>query len=404
MDTGALLHYDQISESTGMTTMTEDHVDLDTRQEALTRRVLLLCPTIGWWKGMYQLPRTSTETTSDGKTVDKDDITTPRAKLMTDVYPVDISGTPWKRRFQKLESRLSALKERFSVPFPIQGVRIVPKTRGQELLDEMYGLTLGRLRQRIRKAYDAGQDGVINVLERQLAEALRREGENALPNTPIYDPTRPSDGQSIAYDLHRASVEFCNDWDRIREQIRSKNDVFSQVESKVPTSAGVMLTKFHLDVVPVELAGGGTGHHEVDEDDLVAHNDVVREACRRRVDEAIETMISGPRQQLADALTSLNDLVSRDGRVSQKTFRPIREAIAKIRLFDFAANPQLLKRIGELEHRLSITTPDSLDAMTAANNGFTAAIVGFMNEVQDSEAMARDLEEFGREGRSIDFS
>ena len=383
--------------------MTEDHVELDSRQEALERRVLLLCPTIGWWKGMYQLPRTTTETVSDGKTVDKDDVTTPRAKLMTDAYPVDRSGMAWKKRFQKLESRLSALKERYSVPFPIQGVRIVPKSRGQELLDEMYGLTLGRLRKRIQKAYDDGQAGAANVLERHLAEALRIEGENAPPNTPIFDWTKNSDGQSIAYDLHRAAMEFCENWPSIREQIRSKNDVFSQVESKVPTSSGLMRAKFHLDVVPVELAGGGSGNQRVDEDDLVAHNDVVREACRRRVDEAIESMIAGPRQQLADALASLNELVSRDGRVTQKTFKPIRDAIAKIRLFDFAANPQLLQRIGELEHRLSITAPDSLDATTAANNGFTAAINGFMREVQDSEAQARDLEEFGRERRSIDL-
>lgn len=383
--------------------MTEDHVELDSRQEALERRVLLLCPTIGWWKGMYQLPRTTTETVSDGKTVDKDDVTTPRAKLMTDAYPVDRSGTAWKKRFQKLESRLSALKERYSVPFPIQGVRIVPKSRGQELLDEMYGLTLGRLRKRIQQAYDDGQAGAANVLERHLAEAIRIEGENAPANTPIFDWTKSADNQSIAYDLHRAAMEFCENWPTIREQIRSKNDVFSQVESKVPTSSGLMRAKFHLDVVPVELAGGGSAHQRVDEDDLVAHNDVVREACRRRVDEAIESMIAGPRQQLADALASLNELVSRDGRVTQKTFKPIRDAIAKIRLFDFAANPQLLQRIGELEHRLSITAPDSLDATTAANNGFTAAINGFMREVQDSEAQARDLEEFGRERRSIDL-
>lgn len=384
--------------------MTEDHVELGSRQAALERRVLLLCPTIGWWRGMYQLPRTSTETVSDGKPVDKDDVTTPRAKLMTDAYPVDRSGMAWKKRFQKLESRLSALKERYSVPFSIPGVRIVPKTRGQELLDEMYGLTIGRLRRRIAKAYEDGQAGAANVLERQLTEALRIEGENAPPNTPIYDPTKNSDGQSVAYDLHRAAVEFCNDWERIREQIRAKNDVFTQVESKVPTSSDLMRSKFYLDVVPVELAGGGVNSRQrIDEDDLVAHNDVVREACRRRVDEAIETMIAGPRQQLADALTSLNELVSRDGRVTQKTFKPIRDAIAKIRLFDFVANPQLLQRIGELEHRLSITAPDSLDAMTAANNGFTAAINRFMDEVQDATAMARDLAEFGREHRSIDL-
>ena len=381
-----------------------ENVELNARQEALEERVLLLCPTMGWWKGMYQLPKAGTEVTlADGEAVDKDDITTPRAKLMTDTYPLDRLGNPWKKRFQKLESRMTALKEKYSVPFPIQGVRIVPKTRGQTLMNEMYGLTLGRLRQRERRYTEEGRSIAAANCRDQIEEALRIEGADASPNTPVYDQEKSADEQSIAYELHVAAKEFCANWDDIREQIRRKNNVFSQVEAKVPTNGNVMLGRFHIDVVPVELAGGLTNTHRVTDADLEEHNEVVREACRRRVEEAIETMIEGPRQQLAKALASLNELIAHDRKVTAKSFKPVHEAIAKIRAFDFVANRQLLEQMNELESRLNCTVPVSLDSVTAANNGFTAAINSFMTGVQDAQVQANDLVEFGREARAIDI-
>lgn len=382
--------------------MTEEHVALNERQVALERRVLLLCPTIGWWQGMYQLPKSNTEVTSDNKTVAKDDITTPRAKLVTDKYPVDQNGMAWKKRFQKLESRLAALKDEYSVAFPIQGVRIVPKVRGQQLMDRLYGLTLGRLRTRARKLREQGQNETAAAVEAKIDEVLALEGEHAAPNTPVYDEEKGPDGQSIAYDLHIAAKEFCANWDDIRAQIARENDVFDKVESKVPRSAGAMRPKFHLDVVPVELAGGIQAD-TLTQDDLAEHNSVVQEACRRRVEEAVEEMISAPRQQLADALTNLRELINRDGRVTQKSFKPVRDAIAKIRMFDFVANSELLAQMNQLEHRLNITQPNTLDRVTAASNGFDAAIQGFMAEVEDAQQQQRDLNEFGREFRSIDL-
>ncbi len=387
--------------------MTDEHVELNSRQEALESRVLLLCPTIGWWKGMLPLPKKGTETVSDGKTVDKDDVTTPRAKLMTDKYPCDRNGMPWTKRLGKIENRLTSLKDAYSVPFPINGVRIVPKARGQALMDAMYGLTIGRLRSRIEKMRRSGawQGGSLPNLERQLEAALMLEGENAPPNTPILDHERHDQDkpQSIAYDLHMAATEFCGDWARIREEISQKNDVFEQVASRVPTNASLMRQKFYLDVVPIELAGGSSRTNTVTADDLEEHQDLVRNACQRNVNEAIEMMIQGPRQELADALANLKNLIARDGKVTQRSFDVVRTAIGKVRMFDFVANDELLSQISQLETRLDITRPMTLDNVTAANSGFTAAITGFMNEVSDAQIQARDLEEFGRDFRAIDI-
>lgn len=379
-----------------------EHVELDSRQDALERRVLLLAPSIGWWRGMYQLPRRLTETVSDGRSVNKDDITVPRAKLITEKYPVDRQGKAWKKRFQAIESRLMSLKERYSVPFPIQGVRIVPKSVGQIMMDEMYGLTIGRLRQRIARLREDGNYTDAATFEQHLRNAIRIEGEDAHPNTPVFDPSKSDGAQSIAYDLHIAAREFCNDWDNIREQIKRNNDVFELVESRVPTSAGLMRSKFSLDVVPVELAGGISGNC-VTQDDLAEHSAIVREACRRRVEEAIESMIEGPRAQLSDALSNLQELIARDGRITSRSFTAVRDAIAKIRMFDFAASPEMLNRMTELERQINTTIPNELDRVTAANNGFSAALDQFRREIEDAQTQARDVEEFGKTFRAIDF-
>lgn len=383
------------------TTLEQDHVELNSRQEALESNVLLLCPTIGWWKGMYQLSDRNTETVTDGKVISSDDVTTPRATLITNAYPVDRQGNPWKKRFQKIESRLGSLKEKYSVPFPIQGVRIVPKSRGREMMDELYGMTIGRLRNRIKQLNNSGDYRAAELAQRSLNDALTLEGENADANTPVFDYTKEADGQSIAYELHRASTEFCNDWPNIRQQIADKNAVFHQVESRVPRSGGVMRTKFHLDVVPVELAGNTRRANSLTLDDLEEHSAIVQDACRRRVEEAIETMIAAPRQQLVEAMAELQELIARDGRVTSKSFAPVRAAIAKIRMFDCVANADMLAQIDNLERVLNTTNTHSLDHVTAAQSGFTAAINSFKAEVQDAEKQSRDLEEFGREFRSL---
>ena len=383
--------------------MTEQD-QITTRQEALERRVLLICPILGWWKGMYQLPTKKTEITSDGKTVNKKDVTTPRAKMMTDTYPTDREGKSWKKRFNRIDSRLEALKHEFSVKFPITGVRIIPKSRGREFMSRMYGLTLRKLKQQLANAEEAQRTEEAETLRNQIATVLNEhQGEDTPDNTPVWDPDKGSKitDQSIAYQLHVAAKEFCDDWPRIREELSQKNSVFAEVAHKVPAATADIRHRFYLDVVPVELASNAA--NELTQDDLVEHSQIVQDACRRRVDEAIDEMISGPRQQLAEALASLHELIQRDGRVTQKSFGPVRAAIAKIRMFDFVANDTMLESIKQLENRLNITQPTSLDSVTAANNGFSDAIETFMNEVQDEDRAAEDSRRFGREFRAIDL-
>lgn len=378
-----------------------DTSPVETRQDALEQNVLLLAPSIGWWKGIYQLPKTKTNVKVDDKVVSNTDVTTPRAKLIGDEYPHDSEGRLWKKRFQKLDSRLESVKDQFSVKFPIAGVRVVPKRKGAELMHELFGDTVGTLRRRAEQYRELDRIQDARAIEEQVCEVLdRRGGTNTTKATPVFDLSRSV--QSIAYELDALAEEFVGSLDTVLAEIARENDVYEQVESRVPKSAALMRSKFHLDVVPIELAGQSSAT-KLTATDLEEHSEIVRDACQRQVEAAVEEMIAGPRQQLAEALENLNSLIKRNGRVRDTSFAPVRRAISKIRMFEFCANDDLLENIRLLEHRLNITTPKNLDAVTAANSGFTMAMEGFMAEVQDAEQHQRDLENFGKDLRAINI-
>lgn len=314
------------------------------RRRALEERVVLLAPSFGWYRGQYQLPKSKTTVEVDGKEVEASSVTTPRSKLMTDKYPTDRDGMAWKKRLQKIESRQKSLIEKYSVPFPIRGVRIVPKAAARDFFRDL---------------------------------------------------------DDVKRDLQEAADEFVADLDDIVRQMKNNTDedVFKAVEHKIPKHRHLMRAKFYIDVVPVEIAGSDS--NVLTEGDLQQHYDLVRDACQRKVEEAVEAMIEQPRQQLSDALAGLKDVINRSGRVSTKSFRPVYEAMQKLRSFSFVANDDLLQEINNLERRMNNTVPSTLDEVTAANSGFTAALDALMDEVEDAERQAADMEEFGREYRGI---
>jgi hypothetical protein len=373
---------------------------IENMMQALNQRVLLVCPSISYWHGMYQLPRSKTVVATDGQTIDSESVTTPQAKLMTDTYPVDRAGYPWKKRFNKINSRLSAIKEKYSLPFPITGVRIVPKARSRNMLHDMIGLTLGTCRTRRDRARERGDEDEADKYADMVFETLRIHGTDAPADVPVFDPDRSV--QSVAYDLHVAAHEFCEDLADVLRQIETKSQVFDQVQSKIPKNPGVMRKKFALNITPVELAGGGRSE-TLTEDDLLAHSDAVRATCQRQVEAAITEMIQGPRQQLAKALADLKERVNNNSKIKSNSFNAVREAISKIRMFDFVANSELLTQIGQLEQRLDNTNTAKLDATTAASSGFAAALDKFIDEVEDAEKQSSDFEEFGRNLRSIEL-
>ena len=316
------------------------------RRQALEQHVLLLAPTFGSWKGTYQLPKEKVAVELDGVSVDNDTVTTPRSKLMTAEYPRDANGVAWHKRFTTLQSRQRRVIEKYSVAFPINGVRIIPKIAGENFLREL---------------------------------------------------------SDIQGDLTAAVDEFILDLDGILQQIKdnTKPIVWEHIEKRIPKQRHQMRAKFYMDVTPIELAGHTRGAQEVGIAELAQHGQLVRDAVRRKVEEAIENMVEGPRQKLADTLDNLRVMINRNGGVNAGSFKPVRDAIAKFRMFSCVANSDLMAEIDALERRMGGIVPKTLDAVTSANNGFTAALDAVYEEVLDAEKQSGDMEEFGKERRGI---
>ena len=312
---------------------------------AIRDYVVLLSMQCHWWKGRYHLPKDQTIVEISGEEVAKGSTTTPQARLLTDEYPLDYAGVAWKKRFQSFNAGLARIARRYGEPFPIRGVQMLPRA-------------------------------AMATVMRNLEDLQRNMSDTA--------------------------DEFVSSIDDVFEQIAryTSPPVWGAVSAVVPRSMHAMRAKFFINVVPVEMSYGSA--EAVSMETLEAHHDIVRDAVRRATEQAVETMVAGPRAQLAEALANLSALVNRDGRVTAASFRPAREAIAKIRLFDFVANEELLETIKSLEHRLDITAPTTLDYETATSSGFAAALRSVEDEVTNTSRIAEDVHRFGRQLRSLD--
>jgi hypothetical protein len=317
-----------------------------TRQVA--DKVLLMAPSIGSWKGRYQLPKELVTVELAGNTVDTKKITTPCTKLMSDTCPVDGTGAAWKKRFDRLESRLSAVLDRYSVPFPIIGVRLVPERVGIAFLSAI--------------------------------DDIRR-------------------------DQTATVAAFIRDFEDVIRQIRESADpaIWKHIVKKVPKDQIEMRAKFYLDVIPIQLAHAAGEPSAVSLQDLEANQELVRTSVARAVGDAVRALVEDPLDQLVGKLSSLRELIDRDGRVTTRSFGPVREALAKVRDFMLVPNETLMQTITELEGRMNITVAKDLDSITAARNGFTALLDSVIAEASDETQRQEFVERYGRQLRYLNI-
>lgn len=364
--------------------------------QVLKSRVVLIYPTMSFWRGQYQLPKARTHITTDGNDVPMDNVTTPRTKLLSDKHPLDKTGVPWRKRFADIENKLAAVKQKYSVAFPINGVRIVPKDRCSEMLGELIGLTYGDLQRQLNEHLGTGNSAKADYVRMQMQDE-EVSAITLLPSTPVRDRSKLADEQSVAYMLRLAADEFANEWPAIVSSLAEKNPTFAMVSDKIPATQKAIREKFGISVVPIEI-NGGTNVTEITEDDLLLHNDVVQEACRAQVEEAISLMIAEPREQLRIALENLNELILRDGQTSSRTFNAVREAIEKIRTFECVATPDLLHQISTLSDRLDRTNVRDVRSSTATGQGLMTAIGEAMQIMKDSQQVEASRQVFLMQG------
>lgn len=340
-----------------MPTMAEPLSTGRTPAASLQERILLVAPTMGYWRGHYKLR--NAKVTIGEQEIDKKKTTTPQTKLMQSSEYTKA----WEKKFADLDNERHTIVDSFSRTFPITGVRIIPRTAASAFFDALIG-----------KCDDAGR--------------------------PLYDSAKTK--QSLAFRLQEEANDFVNSYDRVLAEIRRNQpaEIWNFVHKLIPTKAE-MRDKFYLDILPIELQGAGA--EQVTRGDLEQYDHLVRQSTLRMVDEAVNEMIAGPRNELAKAIEDLHDLISRDGRVRDSSFNGVRNAISQIRLFSFVANDDLLAKIRELEQRIGTTVAADLDSVTATNNGLLTALTAMKQEVTDEIKRSEDVERFGKELRGFSF-
>lgn len=375
----------------------------DTEEATISRRayleqtVYLLAPTLGTWHGVYHLSRADTETKVKGAAVQSSDITTPQAKLLTKDYPRDGDGKPWKARLDTLHNQLEKAKSKYSVRFSINGIRIVPKAKITQFLHELYGDTVGDLQRMLANAEATSDYATANTLRRR----LNAFGPNAAEGLPADTPVADAHGDnSINYQLRQIRNEFVDTWESIKSQIAERSTVYEQIKTKVP-NAKMIGTKFYLDVTPIELSGGGG--RETDIDDFLSHQRNVQEACQRRINEAIEEILEGPRADLTDALSDLEQLIARSGQVTDRSFGAARRAIAKMKMFDFSLTPELMERVKRAEQLVNNATPRSLNGDVRVSGSFRQELAAVREALNQDAAVEDAYRQFGSRPRLLDL-
>lgn len=143
----------------------------------------------------------------------------------------------------------------------------------------------------------------------------------------------------------------------IREHVGDA--AFTAAAQDIPTVAE-QLSAIHVDILALSIAvqSGAVA----DEQQAATAAGVALQA------------ISGPRDTLAEEIAPLMQLISRDGRVTARSFAPVTAAIARFRQFPDATDAPLARALENLERLLSSVVPAHQTAAIAGANGLTAAL------------------------------
>lgn len=338
----------------------------------LLQHVHIIDPDIGVWHGRYILKDAKvslgTENVTDAG------VTSPQIRLM--------EQSEWLKNyrdaFNVLIAEVKSAVTFYSEPFPIRGLRMVPHQAAEDLLYELIGRT---------------ENGVP---VRDYNRFVPRLGNNQ---------------QSIAYRLDQLADDFCGNWRRVISDIKENVSpaIWSRICGRLPTSEDAR-KKFYLRVTRVRLAASDESDRvtaargALTVGDLAKYADYIDHAARAQIDAAVLQATTGPREAFAKALSDLNDLIQRDGRITDRSFNAVRAAISKLRAFSFIASPALLQQAAELESRIEGITVSSFDRDTAIASGFAASLQQITDDARSDAQIEDDIRRFGRAHRALDLS
>ena len=167
--------------------------------------------------------------------------------------------------------------------------------------------------------------------------------------------------------LKLAVGAWAGDPERLNRAIATKlgPEAYALVQDKIP-SGDDLIAATGLEVVALPMSSDIERVRSANSNSLLS---VARARTTEMLTQVAESVAAQPRQELAEALAQLHELISRDGRVTSKSFAPIRRAIQKLHTFQFVMDAGLKSQLDELSARLDAIVPGEQNSRTAAGNG-----------------------------------
>lgn len=164
---------------------------------------------------------------------------------------------------------------------------------------------------------------------------------------------------------------WMQDSDRFREAVKAKmQDNYPIVEEYIP-SLSTVLASTRIDTVTIPF---GCAMSQLKQAGANAFLKEARERSVTMIEQVTHQLIAGPRQELAETLNSLTELIQANGRVSTKSIAPVRRALEKLKMFEFVADARLLEQMNSLSRTLDTVVPSEQNATTATDNGLLDAL------------------------------
>jgi hypothetical protein len=315
--------------------------------QQLESRILLVSPSMSWWRGQYQVSTTSM--TVGHQEVQADSVTSPRTRLLECCDY--LKG--WQKRFSDLDRERTKLVDTVSVRFSITGVRIVPVSAVPDLMTGLIG----------------------NV------DSLGQ---------PVRDNN--AEKQSISFRLQEAASEFIDRYDEVIERLVENTPaaIWATVRHKIPNRVA-MRRLFSLTCPAVRIASPDNNTLQVDGVDMANISTFFQQAALRQVEETVQQIVQEPRAELCEAIANLQSLISRDGRVTTKSFVPIKAARQKFDIFEFgtlADQPELASKLARLDRMLDNLIPSDINSTNSVNSGLDSLMTDTIQLLSNEQQQA----------------
>lgn len=216
----------------------------------------------------------------------------------------------------------------------------------------------------------------------------------------------PFEHQAVARQLQILGNQIADEWADVCRLMESHMApiLWDRLKDKLPTADQVRIEyRNPVRIYPTNL-GTPEGAVLSNTADILHYKQYIDRLAREECQGIVQALVEEPRKELAKALEAAHTLINRDGRITTRTFEPVRRQIEKLKQFSFIANSEMIGKMDELMQRLGTIVPSEQDRITAHSNGLMSAIESVMEEVQDADKQAADIAKFGGQVRGIRLS